>query len=192
LEYFMKRSYPLLRLAVGTAAIVAGQAANADTGGTVTFSGSISSNSCKLRISGTQQTAGTVTLAKAGLTNLTASGATTGLTPVTLGLMGCTTAGAASPATAYFLLSSASVTGAGYIANTASGGATGVALQLTDSSGGTTYSLGTSDASIGPALVLGSAGTAADTVFGIRYIATQAAPVAGTVSGTLTANFSYN
>ena len=188
----MKRSYPLLRLAVGTAAIVAGQAANADTGGTVSFTGTISSNSCKFRIGGAQQTAATVTLAKAGLTNLTASGATTGLTPVTLGLSGCTTAGPASPATAYFLLSSARVTGSGYIANTASGGATGVALQLTDSSGATAYSLGTSDASVGPLLALGTAGTAADTVFGIRYIATQSTPVAGAVTGTLTANFSYN
>lgn len=76
--------------------------ASADTGGTITFTGKISDQTCQVVLNGGSSATGTVKLPTVPKSTLGATGDTAGDTPFTLDLSGCTSAATAFGVTAYF------------------------------------------------------------------------------------------
>lgn len=76
--------------------------ASADTGGTITFTGKISDQTCQVVLNGGSSATGTVKLPTVPKSALASNGNTAGQTPFTLDLSTCTSAATAFGVTAYF------------------------------------------------------------------------------------------
>ena len=154
---------------------------------TVTFQGEVTDQTCAVSING--ETDGIVLLPTVSTADLAAAGATAGLTPFTITLTGCAAAGVGGEeVTTNFL--GHDVTAGGNLGNSAAGGATNVAIQLTDdSTGASEITL----AGITPVagLVLLEGETEASYEFGAQYISEAGTATAGAVTAVVEYTISY-
>lgn len=107
--------------------------ANAATGGTITFNGKISDQTCQVVLNGGSSATGTVKLPTVPKSALGATNNTAGQTPFSLDLTGCTSATTAFGVTAYFPDNSTNIdTTTSTLKNLETGGtaATNVGLEL--------------------------------------------------------------
>lgn len=154
--------------------------------GTVTFNGSINSNTCAVKINNGTADA-TVTLPTVSSSVLAAAGQTAGATNFTMDLSGCSTGeGAATQVRAYFE-SGANVNAANGNLKNSAGTATNVEVQLLNNTG-TALKAGDNSQRSNPATAL-TAG-AASLVYAAQYYATGAAS-AGTVNTSVTYSIDY-
>lgn len=107
--------------------------ANAATGGTITFNGKISDQTCQVVLNGGSSATGSVKLPTVPKSALAATNNTAGQTPFSLDLTGCTSATTAFGVTAYFPDNSTNIdTATSTLKNLETGGtaATNVGLEL--------------------------------------------------------------
>lgn len=107
--------------------------ANAATGGTITFNGKISDQTCQVVLNGGSSATGSVKLPTVPKSALAATNNTAGQTPFSLDLTGCTSATTAFGVTAYFPDNSTNTdTATSTLKNLETGGtaATNVGLEL--------------------------------------------------------------
>ena len=188
----MKHFSLVFKACLTTAALVAGHAVHAqNAGGTVSFTGSLTSNTCAFQMGGVTQSALAVTLPTVPVASMATIG-TVSLEAATfnVGFVNC--GASPSPATAFYYLSSSQAAN-NQISNKSSGGgaATGVAMQLYASDGSTTIPVTTTSTKYATGVTLGAANAAVNTVFKVKYIATAATPTAGIVTGDLIVNWAY-
>jgi major type 1 subunit fimbrin (pilin) len=192
LEYFMKHLSVLVKIWGSMLALLVGSAVHAqNAGGTVSFSGSLTANTCAFQMGGVTQSALAVQLPVVPVASMATIG-TVSLEAATfnVGFVNC--GASPSPATAFYYLSSSQAAN-NQIGNKSSGGgaATGVAMQLYASDGSTTIPVTTTSTKYATGVTLGAANAAVNTVFKVKYIATAATPTAGIVTGDLIVNWAY-
>ena len=188
----MKHLSVLVKIWGSMLALLVGCAVHAqNAGGTVSFSGSLSANTCVFQMGGVSQANLAVQLPTVPVASMATTG-TVSLEAATfnVGFTGC--GATPSPATAYYYLSSNSAAN-NQISNKSSGGsaATGVAMQLYASDGTTTIPVTTTSTKYGTGVTLGTANAAVNTVFKVKYVATAATPTAGAVTGDLIVSWAY-
>ncbi|WP_256233603.1 MULTISPECIES: fimbrial protein [unclassified Pseudomonas] len=163
---------------------VPGFAAAADT---ITFQGEVTDQTCTVTINGTQGNA-TVLLPVVPASSLAAANSTTGVTPFTLGVTGCSTTGAQS-VKARFL--GHNVDGDGNLSNIATASpATNVALQLLESSGGAVIDLSGGVVSAATGISLGGA-TSGSHDYAVQYVSVLGGATAGAVTGVTEYTVTY-
>lgn len=176
----MKKSILALSLALAIPGI---HSAMANTG-TITFNGTLTSNTCNVSVNG-GNASDTVVLPTVSEGVLDAAGKTAGQTRFTLGLSGCT--GSLKTASAYFEAGTG-VNGDGRLINT--GSAQNVDLQLRDSTkSGAVIKAGSSE-QVNNAGYVTLASGAASLPYTAEYYATGKA-VAGNVTSSVTYNIQY-
>ncbi|WP_130803870.1 fimbrial protein [Acinetobacter ihumii] len=154
---------------------------------TVTFQGEVSTQTCQAEVNGQENAI--VLLATVPESSLASAGATAGLTPFTIAVKDCATAGADTQIKTKFL--GQSVTAGGNLGNVAATNPAGnVAIQLTSDAAGTTPITLNGVTSV-PGLVLKAGETAANHQFGAQYIAENGAATAGAVTGVVEYTLSY-
>lgn len=156
---------------------------------TITFSGEVTDQTCSAVVDG--NTEPTVVLQSVPASALSGSaGKNAGETKFTLRLSGC-----AAPADASeqftTLFQATNPTTLGNLTNTASDGATGVALQLLDAPGGTPVNLAGSAAVSAGNIVLSSGQTSASYDYAVRYVSEATTVTAGPVLGAVTYTLRY-
>jgi len=177
-------------------AALAPQTANAASGGTITFSGSLVASTCAVTVNSSTASA-TVTLPAVGLVNTTLStvGSSAGWTGFTLNLSGCPTSIANGSGTAYskvypYFTGAGIDTATGYLTNTGTANS-GVEVALSTSSTGASYlTLAGASGAQGVTPVALSA-TASSFQLYAGYVATSATVVAGTVTASVIYNLNY-
>jgi major type 1 subunit fimbrin (pilin) len=182
MKTYMKK---LLALAIIAAPGLAAAATDPALG-TITFQGMVTDQTCTATINGATGNA-TVTLPTVSSSLLSNANATAGSLPFTLGVTGCSTSSVQQTVLARF--QGVSVDANGNLTNTASGGATNVALQLLNSTGGAPIDLRASAANVfagwnvaGTGISLG--GAAAGTHdYAVQYISVPGGATAGRVVG---------
>ncbi len=154
---------------------------------TVTFQGEVATQTCQAQVNG--QGDAIVLLPTVSQSSLAAAGATTGITPFSISVKDCATAGADTQIKTKFL--GRSVTAEGNLGNVATTNpATNVSIQLTsDASGKTPVAL--NGVTTVDGLTLKSGETSADHQFGAQYIAEGGAATAGAVTGVVEYTLSY-
>lgn len=154
---------------------------------TITFEGEVSTQTCQAVVNGEESAI--VLLPTVSESNLATAGASAGLTPFTIALSGCATAGADTQISTKFL--GHSVTAGGNLGNVATNSpANNVALQLTADAAGTTPVVLNGVTSV-PGLILASGATTANHQFGVQYIAEGGAATAGAVTAVVEYTLSY-
>jgi len=154
---------------------------------TVTFQGEVSAQTCQAMING--ETNSTVLLPTVSASELSAAGATAGLTPFTISLTGCQAPAAVLNVNTRFL--GHSVTAAGNLGNVAaSDAAPNVQIQLTTTAAGTTPVVLNGVTSV-PGLVLEAGATTASHQFGARYISEGGSAGAGAVTAVAEYSLDY-
>lgn len=161
----------------------------ASASNTINFSGEVTNQTCSAVVDG--NTDPTVVLESVPASALNgAIGKTTGETTFTLRLTGC-----AAPVEAdeHFtaLFQATNPTSAGNLTNTASGGATGVALQLLKAPGGTAVNLAGSAAVAAGDIVLKSGQNSASYDYAVQYVSEAASVTPGPVLGSVTYTLRY-
>ena len=186
----MKHFSLVCKACLTTAALVAGHAVHAQTtGGTVNFTGSLTSSTCAFRMGGATTNSLAVTLPAVQASSISTIGtASQDSASFTLGFGGCGTS--PSPATAYFYFSSSAAANNLISNKSTTGGATNVALQLQDSTG-TAIPVTTTATKYATGVTLDTANGNKDATFKVKYYSTAASPVAGAVTGDLIVNWSY-
>lgn len=154
---------------------------------TITFEGEVATQTCQAVVNG-EETA-IVLLPTVSESNLATAGASAGLTPFTIALTGCATAGADTQISTKFL--GHSVTAAGNLGNMAiNNPANNVAIQLTSDAAGTTPVVLNGVTSVA-GIVLASGTTSANHQFGAQYVAEGGAVTAGAVTAVVEYTLSY-
>lgn len=121
--------------------------ANAATGGTITFTGKVTDQTCQVVLNGSASASGTVTLRTVPKSYLATVNSTAGTEDFTLDLTGCTSSATAFGVTAYFPDNSAYIdTATSTLKNQETGAtaATNVGLELLDKASGVAVPLGKS------------------------------------------------
>ncbi|QNP49467.1 fimbrial protein [Diaphorobacter aerolatus] len=155
---------------------------------TITFQGEVSTQTCVAEVNG--QTNGIVLLNTVPTSALAAVNSTTGLTPFTMTVKGCPTAGTPTNIATNFLGHSATVKG--NLGNRATtGAATKVQLQLMKTSAGTEAIILSGTTSV-PGLVLPANQSSASHQFGVQYISEEGGATAGSVQGIAEYSLNYN
>ncbi|WP_202740542.1 fimbrial protein [Acinetobacter sp. 'aerobic (ED)'] len=154
---------------------------------TITFQGEVATQTCQAQVNGQSDTV--VLLPTVSQSSLAAAGATTGITPFSISVKDCATAGADTEIKTKFL--GRSVTAEGNLGNVATTNpATNVSIQLTsDAAGKTPVAL--NGVTLVDGLILKSGATSADHQFGAQYIAEGGAATAGAVTGVVEYTLSY-
>jgi len=154
---------------------------------TVTFQGEVTDQTCTVSING--ETDGVVLLPTVSTAELAGGGDTAGLTPFTITLTGCTApAGSDLNVTTNFL--GHDVTAGGNLGNSAAGGATNVAIQLTEEAAGTTPIVLNGITAVDGLVVL-EGETTASYEFGAQYISEAGSATAGAVTAVVEYTISY-
>lgn len=169
-------------LALASAALVAGQAAQASDG-TITFGGQLTDNTCTITGGGNKA----VTLPTLSKLSVTGSGATGGDTYFNIAVTGCSAG--LTTANAYFEAGANIDTVSGRLKNTAAGGATNVQIELLNKNGVALNlaAVAGSQNSIAEAI----SGNAATQQFIARYYATGTT-TSGAVASSVTYSMVYN
>ncbi|PMV17973.1 MULTISPECIES: fimbrial protein [unclassified Pseudomonas] len=178
------------------------QFANAASDGTINFTGNISGATCQIAVNaGSATSPGTANVSSVTLPNITTSGmnvvgTTKGDTALNIKLSACSPGSGTTPATAsvYFQSGTGVATdGTGNLVNTntATGAATGIALQLFDSAG-VKIVPGTNVQGQAAQPAFPSASGTVTLPFVVKYVSTSTVPTAGAYSGSVTYSMSYN
>lgn len=155
----------------------------------ITFVGEVTDQTCSVQING-QTDAVTVVLPPAQASDLATPGSTTGLTPFTLSLTGCSAK--STDIQTYTKFMGQSVTTAGNLANqAATAPASRVQFQLLNKAvGGTPVVLSGLTSTDGPTLAANS--TSASHDFGVQYISEEGGATTGAVQSIAEYYISYN
>lgn len=154
---------------------------------TITFQGEVTDQTCKATING--QTDSTVLLPTVPVTELSAAGMKTGLTPFTISIQDCQPAATSLDISTKFL--GHNVTSNGNLGNLATANpADNVSIQLTANADGTRPVTLNGITSV-PGLVLDANATSATHQFGAQYYAEDTA-TAGAVTAVAEYTLSYN
>ena len=154
---------------------------------TVTFQVEVSTQTCKTEVNGQENA--TVLLPTVPESSLASAGTTAGLTPFTIAIKDCATAGADTQIGTKFL--GQSVTAAGNLGNVAAANPAGnVAIQLTTDAAGTTP-VTLNGVTTVAGLELKTGQTSASHQFGAQYIAEGGAASAGAVTAVVEYTLSY-
>lgn len=156
---------------------------------TINFNGEVTSQTCSAVINGLAEP--TVLLDSVSVDALHGNaGSVAGETPFSLRLTGCvaSTTGDQHFATVF---QAVNATTAGNLANTAVGGATGVALQLLDRAGGNRLNLAGNAAVRAGDIVLPSGQTTVSYDYAVRYVAEAVSVTPGPVLGSVTYTVRY-
>lgn len=159
--------------------------------GTINFTGAVNNQTCNATVNGaTGATAAAVTLPTVQANVLGSAGNTAGQTAFKMDVTGCATTNPTGAGTvkAYFE-KGANVDANGRLINTASGGASNVALELVDGSGNTPLKAGDISQNTGNFVAI--SGGNATLPYAVRYYATGAA-TAGAVTSSVTYSLIYN
>ncbi|WP_449426706.1 fimbrial protein [Rhodanobacter umsongensis] len=179
-------------------AALAPQAANAASGGTITFSGSITTSTCAVTVGGTNTSptgnaTATVTLPNvvAANTTLTTAGSSAGWTQFTLNLTGCPASLSGYTNVYPYFTGSGIDTGTGYLTNTGTASSNvEIALSNTAATGSTALTLGgASGAQNAGTLAISS--TASAFTYWAGYVATAVPVLPGPVTATVQYNLNY-
>jgi len=173
-------------LAVAATFAVPGLAFAANT---INFSGEVTDQTCSAVVDG--NTDPTVILDSVPVSALNGSvGQTTGETSFTLQLTGCA---APSGADEHFttLFQATNATASGNLTNTATSGATGVALQLLDGPAGNPVNLAGGAAVAAGDIVLADGETSASYDYAVQYISEATTVTPGPVLGSVTYTLRY-
>jgi major type 1 subunit fimbrin (pilin) len=168
-------------LALASAALLAGQAAQASDG-TLTFNGQLTDSTCTLTGGGNQ----TITLPTLSRLSVSGNGTTGGDTYFTIAVTGCS---GLSTASAHFEAGANIDTASGRLKNTAAGGAANVQIELLNKNGVALNLAGAMGSQNGVAETLSS--NAATQQFVARYYATGTTS-SGAVSSSVTYSMIYN
>ncbi|MBF8676516.1 type 1 fimbrial protein [Pseudomonas fulva] len=161
----------------------------ANAANTITFSGEVTDQTCSAVVDG--NTEPTVVMQSAPASALSGgTGKNTGETKFTLRLTGCA---APTDANEQFttLFQATNPTSLGNLTNTATNGATGVALQLLDAPGGSPVNLAGGAAVSAGQIILSSGQTSTSHDYAVRYVSEAATVTAGPVLGTVTYTLRY-
>lgn len=181
----MKSSYSAICTVVFLA--LASAPVQSASSGTITFSGSVNTETCAAVVNNTNANA-TITLPAVPSSALGAAGATTGSTAFTINLTGCD---AANTKTRAFFEAGAAVNNAGRLNNQATTGATNVELQLVDIADNASPIIAGDYASQSTSGTTIDASSGTGTLnYAVRYYATGAA-TSGAVSSTVTYSIIY-
>lgn len=154
----------------------------------VTFMGEVTDQTCQPQING--ETNSIILLPTVRSNTLTDVGSTTGLTPFTISLTGCT-APTDSDINIKTVFLGHNVTAKGNLGNMAEDNAAeNVALQLVDSDSKSTAITLNGPTSV-PGLVLKTKETSADYKFGVQYISEDGGATAGKVKGIVEYTVNY-
>lgn len=156
---------------------------------TINFSGEVTDQTCSAVVDG--NTDPTVVLQSVPVSALNGTvGKTAGETSFTLRLTGCVVPTSTSEHfTAVF--QATNPTSAGNLTNTASGGASGVALQMLAAPGGTKLDLAGNAAVEAGDIVLASGQSSASHDYAVQYVAEAATVTPGPVLGSVTYTLRY-
>lgn len=170
--------------------------ANAATGGTITFTGKISDQTCQVVLNGSASATGTVTLRTVPKSYLATVGSTAGSEDFTLDLTGCNSSATAFGVTAYFPDNSANIdTATSTLKNKETGttAATNVGLELVDFASGVAVPLGKSISDTGYKFTTVAANaTSATMKYSVRYKNNgSGAATAGLVKGVAVYELAY-
>ena len=166
--------------------------------GTITFTGSVTANTCTIKINGGAADA-TITLPTVSASQLAKGGDTAGSTPINFALSACQTGTSAATGAvkAYFETGTNVDPATGRLKNTAASGATNVQLQLLNSDDSvitigdaSTIKGGTLAAGTGP----GSTASSATFAYAVRYYNSASGSTAagsGSVSSSVTYSVTY-
>ncbi|WP_180176739.1 MULTISPECIES: fimbrial protein [unclassified Acinetobacter] len=171
------------------AGVAAGAAnmAMAATSGTITFTGQVVADTCDIFVNGGPGT--TVTLPTVQKNTLAVSGNRVGQTDFTLNIMGCGAAVDARGITLTLTPNSYDTTNNDFLANTATGAAPNVAIELSTGEGVSTSAIAFGGAPYVTQPTISSGAASLD--FSASYVATGVAD-AGAVSHVLGWNIVYN
>lgn len=154
---------------------------------TITFEGEVSAQTCEAEVNGQENA--TVLLPTVPESSLASAGAKAGLTPFTIAVKGCATAGVDTQIGTKFL--GHSVTAGGNLGNVAVTSPAGnVAIQLTSDAAGTTPVILNGVTTVA-GLELKASETTANHQFGAQYIAEGGAATAGAVTAVVEYTLSY-
>ncbi|EPC0969890.1 fimbrial protein [Enterobacter hormaechei] len=171
--------------------VFAVSAVQAAGNGTINFTGAVNNQTCNATVNGaTGATAAVVTLPTVQANVLSAAGNTAGQTAFNVGVTGCATTNPTGAGTvkAYFE-KGPNVDANGRLTNTATGGASNVALQLMDGTGNSVINAGDISQNTGNFVAI--SGGNATLPYAVRYYATGAA-TAGAVTSSVTYSLIYN
>ncbi|MDG6894737.1 fimbrial protein [Volucribacter amazonae] len=158
------------------------------TQGTITFNGTITDATCKVKI-GSEDTNGTVTLPTVSKTVLNADGKTAGTTPFTITLSECSGLGTLTSAKPFFETNSDVNTTSGRLVNTlTTGNATNVEIQLLLDDASTAINIASSNQGIAAQPVTSNQSQTYN--FYAQYYATGAS-TAGDVTAKATYTIAY-
>ncbi len=161
----------------------------ASASNTINFSGEVTDQTCSAVVDG--KTDPTVILESVPVSALTGTvGKSSGETKFTLRLTGCAAPTGTDEQFAVEFQAANSTT-AGNLTNTASSGATGVALQLLDGAGGSPVNLAGGAAVRAGNIVLGAGQTSASYDYAVRYVAEAETVTPGPVLGSITYTLRY-
>jgi major type 1 subunit fimbrin (pilin) len=157
---------------------------------TISFSGEVTDQTCSVVVDG--NTDPTVMLNSVPVSALTgAVGGVAGETSFTVQLSGCVAPAAASQEHFTALFQAVNPTENGNLANTASGGATGVALQLLTAPGGTPVNLAGGSAVAAGDIVLDEGQTSTSYDYAIQYVSEAVSVTPGPVLASLNYTLRY-
>ncbi len=180
----MKHSFSTVTVAAALALAFSSAAHAAD--GTITFTGNISAQTCTINGNGTGATDFTVTLPTVATSALPADGATSGRTPFSIAVSGCTTQ---SGTVATWFEPGTNVDALTHrLKNTAAGGATNVQVGLLQGDGTTAVSPGVASQTANIDTTTGDA----KLDYFAQYVATGGAATSGAVSSSVTYSMVYN
>ncbi len=184
----------LLAASIASALCMA-NVAQAATGGTITFNGKITDQTCQVKVNGLSETE-TITLSAVPKSALGSSGDTAGKSAFTLDLSGCTVATAAYGVTAFFPDNAANIDSANKILKNkaATDPAANVGLELLQNIGGTETAvpLGQGSGHVDYKYVTMAIGDVSKTMnYAVQYKATGVAG-AGNVQGVAVYELAYN
>ncbi len=157
---------------------------------TITFTGEVTDQTCSVTVDGS--TDPTVILNSVPV-NALSGGPTSsaGETSFTVQLNNCIAPATASQEHFTALFQAVNPTEAGNLANTASGGATGVALQLLNAPGGTAVNLGGGAAVAAGDIILAEGQTSTRGDYAIQYVSEALSVTPGPVIGALNYTLRY-
>lgn len=165
---------------------------SASNGGTLTFTGNLTSATCNVVVNGAGTGDSTVTLPTLSTAKLAAAGDVAGQTTINMVVSNCTGATAGQQMNAYFESGASVDVATGRLKNTAvASAASNVQLQLLDKDGSTPIVAGsTSQTTANQAIAVPTTGNTATLHYGVQYYATGTT-TAGVVSSNVVYSINY-
>lgn len=154
---------------------------------TITFSGEVTDQTCQVSVSGSADP--TIILDSVPVSGLASVGAVAGETPFTVSLSGCSEGVTEQHYTTVF--QAVTPTADGNLANAASAGATGVAIQLLDGEGGMPVNLAGGAAVEAGDIVLPAGETEASYNYAVQYVSESAEVTPGPVLASVIYSLRY-